>query len=101
MSKDLVVKQDTKAALLKTKNLISITNKILNNKLPVIDNDEWIQKLWKWADKFNIDDLYYDDKTYSSFGCWRGIPRDKDKLLNLKKLYLYKYYLDSSVKCNN
>ncbi len=85
MNNKLTLKQDSKLALNKSQNLISITNKILNDKLDLLD-DSWIQKLWNWADEFNIDDLFMNDE-YMDI----GLPREKKKLLSLETLSLENY----------
>jgi len=93
MNNKIVLKQDLKLTLSKTENLFNITNKILNDKLDFLDNS-WIQKLWDWADKNKIDNLYEDYENYYD----RGLPRDKEKLLLLKELNLSNYNLKNIPK---
>ncbi|MBP9616470.1 DUF1566 domain-containing protein [Aliarcobacter cryaerophilus] len=65
--------QNAKVALNKAKNLLNITKTLLvkqeNNQLV---EDNWIERLWKWANENNIPD--------------HKIPRNKDKLLSLRFL---------------
>lgn len=78
------IKQNTATVLSKTKNMMSITNKILSKKgeLSLID-DSWMERLWAWADENNIPDLEWVNE-YE--GYWRGLPRDKEKLIDLEIL---------------
>jgi len=49
-----------------------------------VQNEEWIERLWEWADKNNIPDLkWIKDEEFRIGGYWNGIPRDKEKILNL------------------
>jgi hypothetical protein len=66
-----VIKQTTTAVLSKTKNLMSVANKILTNKtsLPQEVIEEWIRVLRAWADECNIPHSH--------------LPRDRAKLLAL------------------
>lgn len=52
----------------------AISNKTLNT------NDNWIEKIWAWADEFELKDS--------------EIPRDKESLLALKKLEILEPELD-------
>ena len=53
------------------------------------DDNIWIQDLWNWADENNIPDLeWVEIQDYVDKGWWRGIPREKEKLVALKALYL-------------
>jgi len=61
---------------------IDTTNKTLSN------DDRWIYRLWKWADRNNIPDLEWVEDKNSNKGYWRGLPRDKEKLLSLTELNL-------------
>lgn len=84
--------QNAKVALNKAKNLLNITKTLLvkqeNNQLV---EDNWIERLWKWADENNIPDpdaekgRWFDDKN-ETWG--KGIPREKTRLLNLLELNL-------------
>lgn len=51
-------------------------------------NYNWIQKIWKWADENDIDDLGWTEPGYHVTGGWSGLPRNKDKLLSLTELNL-------------
>lgn len=42
-----------------TKSLISVTNRLLG-KHTVVSNDDWMQRLWQWADENGIDDIADD-----------------------------------------
>ncbi len=73
------IRKSSKVSLQKSKSLITITRKILSK-------DDWMQHLWDWADENEISDLEWVE--YNSFrggrnGYWSGIPRERDKLLNL------------------
>ncbi|CAD7773995.1 Leucine Rich repeats (2 copies) [Candidatus Methanoperedenaceae archaeon GB50] len=64
--------------------------------------NDWIDKLWKWADENNVPDLhlkwveafeveYHEMEmtgVINKVKCWRGLPRNKEKLLSLTKLDL-------------
>ncbi len=74
MKKNLpIAQQDSKVMLSKTKSLMSITKKILDNK-PVLSDDGWMQRLWDWAD---ANDISNDD-----------LARDREGLLASVKLDL-------------
>ena len=74
MKKNLpIVQQDSKVMLSKTKSLMSITKKILDNKL-VLSDDGWMQRLWDWAD---ANDISNDN-----------LSRDREELLASTKLDL-------------
>ena len=76
MNKNLqVVSTDTVSILKKANFFIKITKKILKVEL-----EEWVIELLKWA----------DEKQISS----DNIPRNRNDLLNLKKLNLYGLNLD-------
>ena len=91
MNNKLTLKQNSKLALNKSQNLISITNKILNNKLDLLDNS-WMQKLWDWADENNIPNIEDSDiknlEEHERHLYWKGIPRDEKKLLNVTSISL-------------
>lgn len=83
-----VIRQSADAILSKTKNLMSIGNKILAKKSELSQSDDsWIERLWEWADKSNIPDLEWYVE-YDDTGYWRGLPRNKEKLLLLTELTL-------------
>jgi len=70
MANDLtIIKLNSEIALAKSKYLLNITNKILAK-----NDSTWIEKLWKWANENEISDL--------------DIPRNKQRLLNIKSLTL-------------
>ena len=95
MPKDITLyNQNSKLALAKTKSLLKITNNILTKKTSKDLLDfSWVDRLWRWADENNIPDLQWvENGYYESGGYWEGIPRDKNKLLNLKSITLYDNY---------
>lgn len=62
---------------------MSLTNKLLPQDLV------WLDNIIKWADDNNIEDYklkqrYYKDANREPY--WSGIPRDREKLYNLKEL---------------
>ncbi len=69
------VNQNNKLMLKKSKSLMNITNNILSN-------DNWMRKLWKWADDNYIPD--YCRYIIDGEECyWGGLPRTQEVLLNL------------------
>jgi len=83
--------QNSKVVLNRARKLINITNKILSKENRKDQDDNWIYRLWKWADENGIPDLeWVENNNYDEGGYWRGLPRDKKKLLNLTKLNLSK-----------
>ena len=85
MNKNLsIVNQNNKLMLKKSKSLMSITNSIL-------DYDDWIQRLWDWADENNIPDydLYENDDGDENM---LGLPRDTNILKNLTGFTLDRSY---------
>lgn len=93
MENNITIKKDSEVSLYQSQNLMDITNKILKNSL----KDIWIEKLFEWADKNNIPntidtdiDTTDDEKNFY----WRGIPRDKDILLNVISINLSKCDID-------
>ena len=87
--------QNSKVVLNRARKLINITNKILSKKNSLtLQDDSWIYRLWKWADENNIPDLeWIEDEHFEEGGYWRGLPRDKEKLLSLTELDLRKNQL--------
>jgi hypothetical protein len=67
-----------------SKNQIAATDVIIE------DDDSWMQRLWDWADKYEITDLVW----HANGGYWRGLPRDKNKLKKLDKLRLDHFKLN-------
>ena len=64
-----------------------------NTSSVVVQEDNWMERLWQWADDNNISDLtrrefesWYDDGQMEGF--WQGFPRNKGALLSLKELNL-------------
>jgi len=56
-----------------------------------VDNENWIVKLYEWADKNNIPDLeYIEDSFNPDWSYYKGLPRDKEKLLHFTCLNLSK-----------
>ena len=79
MNKNLaIVSQNNQLMLKKSKSLMAITNNILSN-------DDWMQRLWDWADENQIPDLYEEHKTSK---IKRGLARNKEELLNSTYLWL-------------
>jgi len=76
---------DIKLTLQKIRKLIDLTNEIVNKSNDRFD-DSWIERLWKWADENGVPDL--ERIKSKKGGYWRGLPRDKEKLLNLTNLTL-------------
>lgn len=67
--------QNAKLVLNKSKNLLNITKNLLaKQESSQIVEDNWIERLWKWANENNIPDY--------------KIPRNKEKLLSLEFLDL-------------
>jgi len=85
MNKELtIVKKDTKLLLAKTKKQIDFAKEILQKKNEILD-DDWIKKLWKWADENYIPKMKWIDSKneYTGInGYWRGLPRNKENILN-------------------
>jgi len=77
MKKNLVtIKQNNKLMLKKSKSLLATTNSILTK-------DDWIKRLWLWADKNNVPDLKWrEDGDYYYGGYEVGLIRDKKILLS-------------------
>jgi len=87
MTKNLVtVNQDSKLLLSKAKSLMGITKKLLEEKKKVLVDDSWIERLWKWADENDIPNCIIIQNLFG--GGDHGIPKDKNKLLNLSELVL-------------
>lgn len=79
MKKNLpIVQQGSKVMLSKTKSLMSMTKKILGNKL-VLSDDGWMQRLWDWADANDISNDI--------------LARDREELLTSTELDLECYNL--------
>ncbi len=66
----ITINQNAKLSLIKSKNLLDITRKILEKK-----DDDWIQRLWEWADENII-----QERTY--------FPKTESELLNISNLSL-------------
>ena len=62
-------------ALHKTRNLLSITDKILASKTLAVVDDAWLDELIAWADENNISE--------------EQLPRDKKAILEMTELGLY------------
>lgn len=88
----ITTNQNAKLALCKSKSLLNITKSLLaKQETNLLVEDDWIERLWKWANKNYIPDLgaekgrWFDDKHET----WdNGIPREKTRLLNLLELDL-------------
>ena len=90
MKNNLTTTQSTDLVLKKSKSMLNITNRILSGKTALTQiDDNWIQRLWDWADKNEIGDLEWVEYEYcADGGYYRGVPRDKKSLLALVKLNL-------------
>lgn len=54
--------------------------------------EEWIDRLWIWADNNNIPNLKWtSNDEFKSGGYWSGLPRNKEKLLQLQELTILVY----------
>jgi Leucine-rich repeat (LRR) protein len=71
-----------KKNLHKTNSTMETSYLISEDNLSV--DDDWIQRLWDWADESGIGDLEWDE----SDRYWKGLPRDRKTLLNLTALTL-------------
>ena len=50
-------------------------------------DESWVERLLNWADKNSVPDLeWIEHDSYLKGGYFRGLPRDKSKLLSLSKL---------------
>ncbi len=88
MGKELTTRESTDVALSKSKSFMGIIKNIFNNKVTP-ENEDWMQRLWDWADENNVPDYaWLEDEEYDEGGYWRGLPRDRETLLNLKELIL-------------
>ena len=75
MNKNLITLQtDSKLTISKTKSLLALKNKLIPKKKNELVDDSWVERLWAWADENDISK--------------EKLPRNKEKLLNLKELYL-------------
>lgn len=82
--------QNAKLALVKSKNLLNITNIILAKK-----EDQWVNKLFQWADENCIPNYeWVEDKDFDEGGYYNGIPRDENTLLSLKILRLNDLHIE-------
>ena len=86
--------QNTELALKKTKALFELTDRLLAKKpreLMITEDDSWIYELWAWADKHEVPDLHWVKHASSkNGGYWEGLPRVKEKLINLTGLKIYR-----------
>jgi len=92
MNKSLIGKQDTTLVLNKSKSTLNITSKILSGKSTLSTKiiEDWIKELWEWADSNDIPDLeWVDDEENDEGGYFQGIPREKQRLIDLKYLRLF------------
>ncbi|MDP3119776.1 MAG: hypothetical protein Q8N01_05130 [Sulfuricurvum sp.] len=86
-----IVKQNTVAALSKTKNLMLTVNKILAQKGELsIDDDSWMKRIWVWAEENMIQDtkLGFDQALNKRYYNLETLPNEIDNLINLEKLDL-------------
>ena len=70
------IKQSTEVALSRANTLMDMADKILAKQSTDLVDESWMDRLWKWADDNDI-----------------SLPRDRDKLIGLKKLDLGHYNL--------
>jgi len=94
VKQDIIIKQNANIVLSKTKSILDITNKILDNSsnLPSNLNDEWMNILWRWADEWEIPDLEEIGPDTGIF--WIGLPRNREELLTFKELTIYNQYFN-------
>jgi len=59
-----------------------------NEYYNTVEKYSWIYTLWKWADENNICEEEVKSGVYPKRTVYRGIPRNKDILVNLKELDL-------------
>jgi len=101
MNKILTTLQSTALVLKKSKTSFAITNRILlgNKNLNTEETEKWILELWAWADENKIPDLEWIEDSAFVFmyngnnGYWRGLSRNKEKLLSMTELALNKFSL--------
>lgn len=95
MKKNLTTTQSTEIILKKSKSMLNITNRILLGKTALTKEviEDWIKSLWAWADENDIGDLEWVED-YVNGECWKGLARDKEKLLTLKEITLSSYRLE-------
>lgn len=95
MNKNLTIKQNTDLVLKKSKSTLNITSRILSAKSSLIAQDNnWMERLWNWADNNNISDLIWVD----NYDHYKGLSRDKYELLECTELNLYKCELSELPK---
>ena len=82
MKKNLITIQSTDLVVRKSNISLSIIDNILsrNVSLSTEVDENWIEKLWAWADDNGIADLEWDDTVFSirsdrDGGYWKGLPR--------------------------
>ena len=86
MRKDLTPStQKSTLVLSKAKNLLNITNKILENRNSDLVNGSWMNRIWEWADINYIAEYHYNQ--FSEH--YTGLPRNKQQLLFMKELVLF------------
>jgi|APLak6261703504_1056268.scaffolds.fasta_scaffold01284_3 Leucine-rich repeat (LRR) protein len=56
-----------------------------------VSDTDWVNKIFQWADENNIEDYRWNEPYRGRQGYWSGIPRDRNKLLNLTRLYIKSY----------
>ena len=76
--------ENLELALHKTRNLLSITDKILASKTLAVSDDAWLDELIAWADENGIQEYSY----VKDYG-WIGFPRNKQELLAITVLDLF------------
>jgi len=91
------IKQNSQVVLQKTKSLIALSNKILSNQKYELENEDWMERLWQWADENSIEDL---EQTINKLGeeCITGLPKNRKDLLRLTQLDLGGYDLQTLPK---
>ncbi len=99
MNKNITIKEDNNLVLSKAKSLMTITNKILSNNQNNLTDDSWVDRLWAWADENEISDYEWIEGDEVSY--WVGLPRDKNKLLELTELSLYSLKTELSIELSH
>lgn len=65
-----------------------ISIKQLNKGKKMTNNNNWLTKLWQWADENNIQDFSWLPSDSENGGIWIGLSRDEDTLLQAKEIAL-------------
>lgn len=84
-------------ALHKTRNLLSITDKILASKRLAVVDDAWLDELIAWADENNFPDYCF----HENYEFWYCFPRDKQAILAMTTLNLIENHLEPPESIGN